>query len=260
MIEDRLKIKLRQRSWLELLDLAIFVMREYAGTVLPAALIGMVPFALLDAWLIETRRIGGGRFCLLLIVQAPLAAAPISLVLGDLLFGVPIRFRRLLARFLSRLPALVWVLLVWRPFLLATLMLAPYALIRYVFAVEMLLLERIPIKQCSSRGKALALGAGGKLLWRQVVAAIVGLPFGFGLAFGLDAMLAVMLGGDYTPSSSEFVFGHLRWFFQFFIWIYIAYLGVARFLLYLDRRIRLEGWDLALRLREAAASLEEQPA
>ena len=44
---------------------------------------------------------------------------------------------------------------------------------------------------------------------------------------------------------------------QLGIWIAIAFFGVARFLSYIDQRIRQEGWEVELRLREVGRSLED---
>ena len=41
--------------------------------------------------------------------------------------------------------------------------------------------------------------------------------------------------------------------FQAGVWIAIAFFAVVRFLSYIDRRIRLEGWEIELRLRRSAA-------
>ena len=37
--------------------------------------------------------------------------------------------------------------------------------------------------------------------------------------------------------------------FQTGVWIAIAFFAVVRFLSYIDRRIRLEGWEIELRLK-----------
>jgi hypothetical protein len=46
--------------------------------------------------------------------------------------------------------------------------------------------------------------------------------------------------------------------FQFSVWVAIAFFGVYRFLAYIDRRIRLEGWELELRLKDVGRSLQER--
>jgi hypothetical protein len=44
--------------------------------------------------------------------------------------------------------------------------------------------------------------------------------------------------------------------FQGAVWIAVAFFGVYRFFAYIDRRIRLEGWELDLRIKAVARGLE----
>ena len=44
------------------------------------------------------------------------------------------------------------------------------------------------------------------------------------------------------------------------VWIAVAFFGVYRFFAYIDRRIRLEGWELDLRLKAVARGLEARAA
>jgi hypothetical protein len=45
--------------------------------------------------------------------------------------------------------------------------------------------------------------------------------------------------------------------FQLGLWIAIAFFSVARFLIYIDQRIRAEGWELRLRLQAVGRELTE---
>jgi hypothetical protein len=47
------------------------------------------------------------------------------------------------------------------------------------------------------------------------------------------------------------------WQFQLPIWLVVAFFAIVRFLAYIDQRIRLEGWEIELRLREVGEALEE---
>ena len=44
--------------------------------------------------------------------------------------------------------------------------------------------------------------------------------------------------------------------FQVGVWIAIAFFAVGRFLIYIDERIRGEGWEIRLRLQAAIRELE----
>lgn len=52
----------------------------------------------------------------------------------------------------------------------------------------------------------------------------------------------------------------LRFFLPLSMWLVACFLGVARFLAYIDLRIRQEGWEVDLRLRAEAARLKVQTA
>jgi hypothetical protein len=45
--------------------------------------------------------------------------------------------------------------------------------------------------------------------------------------------------------------------FQLGIWVAIVFFGVARFLTYIDQRIRMEGWEVELHLRSVGLAQEE---
>ncbi len=44
--------------------------------------------------------------------------------------------------------------------------------------------------------------------------------------------------------------------FQAAVWVAIAFFGVYRFFAYVDRRIRLEGWDLGVQMKAVERALE----
>ena len=48
--------------------------------------------------------------------------------------------------------------------------------------------------------------------------------------------------------------------FQLALWLAIAFFTVARFLTYIDHRIRKEGWEIKLRLQHVGRVLEETQA
>ena len=48
--------------------------------------------------------------------------------------------------------------------------------------------------------------------------------------------------------------------FQLALWLAIAFFAVARFLTYIDHRIRKEGWEIKLRLQNVGRALEETQA
>jgi hypothetical protein len=74
--------------------------------------------------------------------------------------------------------------------------------------------------------------------------------------FGTGALVSSLSTSELTWETPSWgVFHDFR--FQLAVWITISFFGVARFLTYIDQRIRLEGWEVKLRLQAVARSMEE---
>ena len=98
-----------------------------------------------------------------------------------------------------------------------------------------------------------------ELLIRSLLAVCFGAMFALCFEMGTRTLTAVMAGGDLTwdePGLAD-LSGVL---FQIGVWLAVAFFGVVNFLSYIDRRIRLEGWEIELRLKSAGRALEERPA
>ena len=98
---DKTRIAIRERSLLEILDLSLQVVRFHARPLLGAWLCGVVPFLVLNGWLIGwmadlpddfgfDKYSYWGRYFWVLIqlvfIEAPLATVPLTLYLGDAMF------------------------------------------------------------------------------------------------------------------------------------------------------------------------------
>ncbi len=94
---DRTRIAIRERGLLETIDLALFVIREFAGPILACGLLAIVPLALINyglvGWMAPTDLDGevlGFRYLwnmtLLVFLEAPLAAVFIVAWLGPAVF------------------------------------------------------------------------------------------------------------------------------------------------------------------------------
>ncbi len=94
MTYDRTLIVIRERSFLDLLDLALLVVRDRPVVLGLTALAGIAPFAALNLWLLATDLTPSGLWILLLLLETPWATAPLTVVLGDLMFGVRPRPRQ----------------------------------------------------------------------------------------------------------------------------------------------------------------------
>jgi hypothetical protein len=94
---DRTRIAIRERSLLETIDLSLFVLREFIGSILACALMAIVPLALLNyalvGWMVPTEYEGewvGFRYLwsmtLLIFLEAPLASIFVVAFLGPAVF------------------------------------------------------------------------------------------------------------------------------------------------------------------------------
>jgi hypothetical protein len=256
LASDRTLIQIRERSFLDLLDLALVVVRSEPLPLGAAALAGVLPCAALNAWLTSNPEFPVLGYLGLLLLEAPWATAPLTVVLGGMMFGERPTAGRV-ARALARgLPAMIAYQLVIRAVLLVTVVLYPLVPSRLAFLDEVILLERgrfwSVVKRCST-----LCGLRGGDLFGQWAASI-----GFGALFacffwmGTGAITNALTTSDLTwdqPGWGD-LYG-LR--FQLAVWLAVTFFGVARFLTYIDQRIRLEGWEVKIRLQAVGRAMEE---
>ena|SRR5438552_10403730 len=93
----------------------------------------------------------------------------------------------------------------------------------------------------------------GNLFGRWIAAVAVGGLWLVGLYAAIFWMRMVVLKGELDLSPD------LLWLWlPVALWIVMSYFNVARFLSYLDLRIRAEGWEIELRMRAEANRLRSQ--
>ncbi len=107
MLYDRTLIQIRERSFLDLLDLSLHVIRARPLRIGLTALAGIAPWAVLNGWLLALGGLPKIGWIVLLYLEVPWATAPLTLVLGDLMFGRPVRVRRIVRTLLVSLPAMI---------------------------------------------------------------------------------------------------------------------------------------------------------
>ena len=247
----RTLVQIRERSALDLLDLALVVARRKPGTLGLASLAGIAPFAGLNAWLFAANpELPPILAMTVWLVEAPFATAPLTIVLGGLMFGRPPAAGKVAATLFRSLVPMVLIQAILRD--LVFFWLSP----RLAFANEVILLERGRWSKAIRRGGDLASGRGGELFLLGLTQLVLTylfavLAFVGGSAIG-RAMLAERPTWD-APEGSEFA----GWLFQGALWLATAFFAVVRFLTYIDRRIRLEGWEVELRLRAIGEAMRE---
>jgi hypothetical protein len=245
---DQTRIAIRERSYLEILDVALHVIRSQAAALAFWLAAGILPLALLNHWLLSgfldeyfeldfpPRYL---FFMLVLVVwETPLATASVTLYLGHAMFTQQPETRRIGHELLKSLPQLTLYQLPLRPLFLA---LRP-------FLNEVILLERNPTWPTDGSGRSTM--RRSRALHRGDLDPV-------GRWFGALGIGSLLLGSLWTAFC--FTRGVLadQWWdlpaytvlFPLALWIVVGYFAVVRFLCYLDLRIRREGWEVELVMR-----------
>jgi hypothetical protein len=268
---DKTRIPVRERSYLELLDLALSVCREHGGALLLAALVGAAPMALVNDWLLrdlvpevddldyEGKVFSYFLFMLILVAwQTPLATAPITLYLSEALFVDQPSPRRMAAIFFKMLPQLLLIQVVLRGVMV--LFCVTWAVIYWLWPYlnELILLERnrlvrkgagtSTLKRCN----LLHNRNTGDLFGRWCMGVLAGLLWILALWVGIYSTRLVLSGETIFDGTMY------RVYLPIATWFVVGYFTVVRFLSYLDLRIRNEGWEIELRMRAEAARLARQ--
>ncbi len=251
---DRTRIAIRERSWSDNLDLALQVIRTYFGGLMTAALAGVLPMVLLNYVIIA---VFGNRLdedssfgaiflaVLLVLVEAPLATAPLTLYLGQALFVEHPSGKRVARDLVTCLPQLLLFQLFLRNLLIFPIV-AAYALWPYLN--EIILLERNPITSrggqmsTAKRNSLMHHGGSGDNIARAILGGMLALLLVFAIwnsqAMFFDLLLGLKQGWVARVLALQGV-----------LWTVVVYFTVVRFLRYLDQRIRNEGWEVELVLR-----------
>jgi hypothetical protein len=262
MTYDRTMIVIRERSFLELLDLALLVVRDRPVVLGLTALAGTAPFAVFNIWLTSASESGAGLWILLLLMETPWATAPLTIVLGDLMFGVRPRIGKVLKTLFVRFPAMILTQVVVRGALFLVVVGCVWVPTRFTFVNEVLLLERSLTERSRAfrtfrRSQDIARAFEGELFIRWIGQVVLGATFALCFQNGVETLGTVLGGGELSwEQSGQVDVGDVL--FQIGVWIAIAFFAVVHFLSYIDRRIRLEGWEIELRLRTVGRALEER--
>lgn len=285
---DRTFIKIRQRNIFEIADISLKVFKRYfkglvsvgAICILPFALLNFVIFyPLLDTEFDDHSIAHWWLMTCLIVIQAPLATAAISQLLGTGLFKGEIKIWEALthtSKYASRLiwiyltrRTLAWTLVVWwlvwfevMPAhvvaLITTIVVGIELLVRSTrpYTNEIFLLEHAPMRTLpgdtrvnyKARNRDLHGPASGMLFGRGMVIGFVAIVIC--LSFYFLLIYKAVFDNQWQPD---------RWFlillYPLALWMGAIYMAVVRFLAYIDLRTRQEGWDIELRIRAEANRL-----
>jgi hypothetical protein len=253
---SRARIVLRQRSVLDVLDLALRFLVRHAGSYARVSAATLLPAALVS-W--GVARVAGWIWCWVATVfLALLVQTPFTFLAARLVFQPEVSVREVLGMSLRALPRVlglrsVQVLAVGlglMMFLLPGLWIG----VALFFIVEVAVLERATFSTAISRSLRIAAGQSG-----QAVVAV--------LALGGLYLAAIALGDEVGRSTLMDLFqfnapeslwtagGSTLALLGF--WLFVPYAATARFLVYLDLRTRSEGWDIQTRFAAIALRAAE---
>lgn len=271
---DQNRITVRPRGLLEIMDLALVVMREMGMPLAYALAVGALPLALLNAWvagelapldLDYDEPAYGYMLCLsiLMVIEAPLATALATLYLGQAMFNRLPSWKSMLHDLRRAAPQLILFQVFVRGFLgcFWFLLLVPLAIpsIAWPYLNEVILLERNPMLSRKARrlttfarSRALHGAVMGDLFARWLGAASIAAALVVAIWFSLGSLISLG-SGKYVSLYALYVV-----LFPLASWTVIGYFTVVRFLCYMDLRIRREGWEVELAMRAEAARLAER--
>ena len=265
--------------------------------ILPFAILDFVllwPMTQYESLLIASREFTGiavyhfRYLCIIaaiILIQAPLALSPVTYFIGQAVFIKKPTTKQVFSAVWSRCGAMLLILGVLRMSLLVfvpavfffldpalnlevEIPLYLFCLCGLVFLIrgfrpyapEILLLERCPIRKSKKRQDQLAYGQRSKWLHSSLYHDLFGVHIGVTLVEILTAlsiaMSMVFLIGVLTGNWSWGFWMDL-FVFPLTIWLVSIWATVIRFLLYMNSRIRTEGWEIELRLKAEAQRLEE---
>lgn len=264
---DQARIAIAERAWVDNLDLALHIGRRYFGPLLVCALAGMLPLALLNHGLFSTAaadaedasELVAPIYWLLIcvMIEVPLATAPMTLYLGKALFEDSPSARQIAADYWACLPQMLLLQVLLRAILIVPVVTWFIPYVMWPYLNEVILLERNPLRakagQVSTRARSRILhGTNGSDFLARALVTLVLAPLLIGTLFLTQYLLLAWVFG-YEPGGAATLAG-----FQAVLWLVAAYFTVARFLSYLDQRIRNEGWEVELLLRAQRERLLRQ--
>jgi hypothetical protein len=247
------RVVLRQRSLADSLDLALPFCLANKRPLGVLSLVMLGPIAALVGYLRIARHWSWPALWLLCAAASLVVEGVFTVALGELLFKPPAetRVRSWVARFLRRLPALLFAIVVRDLMVVCSLLILAR---NTIFIPEATLLEGASFGRALARSRALARNRGGVCfaIWlvRLFLPAVAALALELLLNGACQYVLQLghPTGSLFSDGGSGFaVLGALL----------AVPLGAAmRFLGYVDLRTRKEGWDIQLRF----VALAEQSA
>lgn len=259
-----IRVAVRPRGIFECLDLAVMFCGQRPLAVAAATVAGALPWVVLNHWLFDGAGDEASLFgAMLLGLETPWAAAPLTLFLGQSVFSARFSWRDALRAFRRGLPALVLFQGLLRGVCLLIWFLAPFLFVWHYYLDPIILLERPALPRVWARRTAMNQGNVGQLLNLLGIDAatlVVGTALLAGSLSALESLWRGKAPAEAAGDGDWFMPALFSWEGQIAFFAVCGFLTVFRFFTYLDTRIRREGWDVELKLRadETWAGLERR--
>ena len=256
------RVALRERSGMQIMDLAITVLRAWWRPLLVPLIMGFLPFFLLNLFignLLQERMIEVDNtedyfsvpyfLTLIFIMEAPWISAPVEIAMGGLVFNQRVTTRQIMGRIIRGMPKMVLFQVIARGIITIfgiTILAIPLAL---GFVNEIIYLERVSWRRLYKRVKSL--NANADQFAFSFSATFFLLVFVISGWYALSVFLSVMEKSSIWLDSELLIFSD--WKLHVLTIAGIQFFAIARFLFYIDVRIRSEGWDLENQVRAIIA-------
>jgi hypothetical protein len=250
------RVVLRDRTMLDVVDLALRFLVHYAKAYAKVSLV-VLPPAFVASWAIATAA-GWGWAWTASIALAPFAAAPFTALASRLMFEPSVRARDAIGAAASALPLLFAMRLLegigigcgfW--FLFAP---AFWVWATFFYTNEVVVLERAGVGVGLTRLHRLLAGQSGETILAllfltalHIVAVFLGDVVGRSV---IEDLLEIT-----PPASMLETKGSVLAMAAF--WGFVPFGATCRFLVYVNARTRTEGWDVQTRFAAIAARAEE---
>ncbi len=257
----RTHLELRDRSLVDVLDLALRFMRQYAKKY------GKLSAAVILPWFAICCVIGigidWGLAWVVAIVAGAFAQAPFTLLASRLVFEDKVPLSSVMSDGLRSIPKMLGVRLV-QALLVTVGMLGVVVASIWVgsvvmYAPEAALLERMTPGASISRANRLVGGSSGDGILAFVLLLMLEIGFVLIGEYAGRSVLEDLL--QINPPASMWDAGG-SWLAMAGFWIFVPYRATARFLAYINLRTRAEGWDVQTSFFTLAARAkdDEDPA
>lgn len=265
-LED-VQLSIRPRTILECLDVTFLFCGRHALELCLTAAVGIVPIASFNWWVMNIQEMDGYFVYLLLSMELPLATMFVTLYLGQATFSRRISVTRLLKDAFRAFPGMLGFQVILRALCLAIMVLVPVVFLGMYYLNEIILLEKPPLQRVWNRRTAMNANIIGRIVSFRMMDAMI-LYLGTIELANLFRAISSLWEDQFDPWKSLmdstdpkfFVSLNLDWQEHAAFWVIIVFLTVFRFVSYLDCRIRREGWDVDLKLRNQVALHREREA